>query len=329
MDDAFFRLILDHVADGVYFVDRDRRILYWNKAAETLTGYFADEVVGRGCQDGILCHVDGEGVDQCADNCPLTGTMEDGQPRQVDMFLRHKQGHRVPVRVKSEALRDEQGHVIGSVAVFTDNSVHVACLEQVEDLTRETLHDPLTGVGNRRYAEITLNSRLDEAQRYNWPFGVLFLDIDHFKDVNDIHGHDVGDAMLQAVANTLAANVRSFDFVGRWGGEEFIYTVFNATEDHVSRVADTIRENVLSLNIQNGFPSTDEYLSVSIGIGTVKVENEQDVRKCIRLADKYLYQAKSCGRNCIKGPGSDYYSSHNKFIYKMESDEKSEIDGIS
>ncbi len=297
MDDAFFRLILDHVADGVYFVDRDRRILYWNKAAETLTGYFADEVVGRGCQDGILCHVDGEGVDQCADNCPLTGTMEDGQPRQVDMFLRHKQGHRVPVRVKSEALRDEQGHVIGSVAVFTDNSVHVACLEQVEDLTRETLHDPLTGVGNRRYAEITLNSRLDEAQRYNWPFGVLFLDIDHFKDVNDIHGHDVGDAMLQAVANTLAANVRSFDFVGRWGGEEFLVVMPNL-EDSATLMRLAERFRILIAASSTVLPGGDT-LSVTVSLGGTMVRRGETLDDLLRRVDKLMYASKQAGRNCV------------------------------
>ena len=302
MDDAFFRLILDHVADGVYFVDRDRRILYWNRAAEALTGYSADEVVGRRCQDSILCHMTPEGLGLCADNCHLAGSMEDGEPRQADVYMRHKQGHRVPVRVRSEPIR-EDGEVVGSVEVFSDVSEHAACLEQVEELTRETLHDPLTGVGNRRYAEISLTSRFDEAHRYGWPFGVLFLDIDHFKDVNDTHGHDVGDEVLKAVANTLAANVRSFDFVGRWGGEEFLVVMPNVEEaGTLMRLAERFRMLIAaaSANLPDG-----GRLSVTVSMGATMVRPDDTLDELLRRVDELMYASKQSGRDCVTTDATD------------------------
>lgn len=297
MDDAFFRLILDHVADGVYFVDRDRRILYWNKAAEAMTGFTAREVLGRDCRDDILCYMDADGQSLCAEQCRPDMLADDSDAPQVEVYLRHKKGHRIPVKAKSEPIRDDDGNVTGSVEVFSDASEHLACLEQVEQLTRETLRDPLTGIGNRRYAEISLNARFDEANRYGWPFGVLFMDIDKFKDVNDTHGHDVGDDVLRAVANTLAANVRSFDFVGRWGGEEFLVVMPNVGDHNtLMRLADRFRRLVAMtrVDLDDGDP-----LAVTVSVGATMVRPGEDVDDLMRRVDELMYASKQGGRDCV------------------------------
>ncbi len=94
---SFYKTLLDDMSDGVYFVDRDRRILYWNKGAIRLTGYQSEEMVGRCCQDNTLCHVDAAGRNLCHDGCPLTASISDGGSHEAPVFLRHKQGRRVPV----------------------------------------------------------------------------------------------------------------------------------------------------------------------------------------------------------------------------------------
>lgn len=295
MDDAFFRRILDHVADGVYFVDRDRRILYWNKAAEALTGYTAREAVALDSREDILCRLDAGGGVRDGD-CLPDEVAAGGQPR-ADAYIRHKQGHRIPVRAKSEAILDENGDVVGSVEVFSDVSEHLACLEQVEELTRETLRDPLTGVGNRRYADISLNARFDEARRYGWPFGVLFMDIDNFKAVNDTHGHDVGDDVLRAVANTLAANVRSFDFVGRWGGEEFVVVMPNVDEHNtLMRLAERFRRLVAlsAVDLPGKGP-----LSVTVSVGATMARPGETPDGLMRRVDELMYASKEGGRDCV------------------------------
>jgi PAS domain-containing protein len=83
--ESFDRMVVDHVADGVYYVDRERLITYWNPSAERLTGYAASEVIGRYCHDNILCHVDDAGTPLCFNGCPLAATMEDGLPREADV----------------------------------------------------------------------------------------------------------------------------------------------------------------------------------------------------------------------------------------------------
>ena len=95
----FFSELLDNLTDGVYFVDRERRIVYWNKAAERITGFSKSEVIGCRCLDNILTHVNEEGGNLCHSGCPLAQTIEDGKSRKADVFLHHKDGHRQPVLV--------------------------------------------------------------------------------------------------------------------------------------------------------------------------------------------------------------------------------------
>src|ERR1022692_586604 len=119
---SFHEKLLDSLHDGVYFVDRERKILYWNKGAELLTGFSASEVVGRSCFDNILMHVSAGGCSLCLNGCPLGKTIEDGQRRESEIFLRHKLGHRVPVSVRAAPITDNQGTIVGGGEVFSDIS---------------------------------------------------------------------------------------------------------------------------------------------------------------------------------------------------------------
>jgi PAS domain S-box-containing protein len=99
MDESFYRDLLENLADGIYFVDSERRITFWNRSAEQLTGYTREEVVGRQCYDNILNHVDLEGNQLCKTLCPLARTLQDGKNRSANLFLQHKDGRRRPVSI--------------------------------------------------------------------------------------------------------------------------------------------------------------------------------------------------------------------------------------
>ena len=217
LGDDFFKELLDNLHDGVYIVDRDRRITYWNKGAERLSGFSAAEVVGMHCWDNILTHVDGAGCQLCTGPCPLAESIKDGRARESDIFLHHKAGHRVPVSVRVSPIRDSEGRILGAVEEFSDNSSKTVALDRLVELQELSLLDAVTGVGNRRFAEFRLRASVDAFRRYGWPFGLLFMDVDHFKEVNDTYGHDTGDRVLRMVARTLGAGLRSVDALGRWG----------------------------------------------------------------------------------------------------------------
>jgi diguanylate cyclase (GGDEF)-like protein/PAS domain S-box-containing protein len=294
--DDFFKQLLDNLHDGVYFVDQERRITYWNKGAERITGFSADEVLGKRCQDNILVHVDGEGCQLCTGTCPLTATIERGSAHESNLFLRHKAGHRVPVSVRVSPIRDEDGHIVGAVESFNDNSAMTAALDRAEQLQELAMLDPVTGVGNRRYVEARLRAALDAFRRYGWPFGVLFVDVDHFKRVNDDYGHAIGDKVLRMVAWTVWGNLRSVDAFGRWGGEEFLGVITNTTEDDLRAMAERSR----ILVSQSAFEEGPHWVHVTVSIGAAMVREDSTLESLLSRADRLLYQAKANGRNRVE-----------------------------
>lgn len=293
MQDNFFKELLDNLYDGVFFVDINRTITFWNKAAEKITGYSGDEVIGKECFDNILVYVDEKGNALCNANCPLMASFNDGSGREINAFLRHKDGHRLPVLIKVNSIKDAQGQVLGGIESFNDNSPLVSIRERAAELERMALIDPLTGVGNRRYANMSLSNKLSELKRYNWTFGVLFIDIDHFKNVNDSYGHATGDEVLKMVAQTLLSNMRSFDSIFRWGGEEFMVIIANINSLKLRNSAERLR-----IMVQNAaYNMAKEHIKVTVSIGgTMALEQDSDQSLLSRI-DNFMYQCKLKGRN--------------------------------
>jgi diguanylate cyclase (GGDEF)-like protein/PAS domain S-box-containing protein len=296
---AYQASAVEHLHDGVYFVDAGRRIVFWNRAAERISGYTAADVVGRHCSDNILRHVNDDGTPLCLTACPLARTIADGQIREADVFLFHKDGHRQPVSIRTAPVRNDRGQIVGAVEVFSDSAELQAARKKVDELARIALIDDLTGVGNRRYLERNLRAKVDEAARYGSTFGVLFLDIDHFKRVNDEYGHTVGDAVLKMVAQTVNDASRIFDVVGRWGGEEFVIIAVNVTATSLLVIAERFR----SLIEQSALPIPGGQLKVTVSIGTLQARASATAFSLVEEADRLMYEAKHAGGNCVRlGP---------------------------
>jgi PAS domain-containing protein len=114
-DGELHKALLDHLDAGIYMVDRNRRILYWNRGAEQISGYLAQDVAGHFCQGDLLMHCDAAGRGICGKGCPLSSVMFDGMSREHVFFLRHRHGHRIPVQVRARAIYDSAGAIIGAV----------------------------------------------------------------------------------------------------------------------------------------------------------------------------------------------------------------------
>jgi len=293
---GFYQEVLDNLYDGVYFVDPHRRITFWNKAAENITGYSRQEVLGRSCSDNLLRHVDDKGVCLCLSACPLAHTIGDGLPRTASVYLHHKDGHRLPVSVRVSPLREPSGQIRGAVEVFSDNSERVAALQRLQKLEHLAYLDPLTGIANRKYLEIFLEARFNELKRYGWPFGLLFADIDHFKLVNDTHGHQVGDQMLKMVATTLAQNCRSFDLVARWGGDEFFCVLSHL---HKLQELKMSANRFRSLLENSALFLEDQPLTVTMSMGATLVRPEDTLESVTQRVDHLLYLSKDAGRDSL------------------------------
>ena len=287
--------LLDQFFDGVYVVDRQRQIVFWNKCAERITGYGRDEVLGRCCADNILRHVSLEGQPLCENGCPLQATMLDAQTRTVDVYLHHKDGHRVSVQVRALPLRDEVGEIAGSIEIFVDTSRQEAMFRQLKELERSLYQDELTGIGNRKFAEVRLSELMGAFTEHGQTFGVLFVDIDLFKRVNDIYGHPVGDRVIRLVARSLQNGLRPTDRVCRFGGEEFLCLLPNLTVEEMLQVGERLR----MLVEQSGLDLPTGTLRASVSIGGALCRSGDTSFAVIERADQSMYRAKELGRNKV------------------------------
>lgn len=292
---SFYQKALNNINDGVYFVDTNMKITYWNQGAERLSGYTYNEVVGFKCQDNILTHVDHQGINQCKRFCPLKKTILDGQEREAKLFLHHKEGHRVPVLIRVFPVTDDQGQIIGGVEIFYDNSTTTAYSEQIEQLQKIAMFDPLTELANRRYSEMKLSTMLDELKNYGKPFGVLFIDVDLFKQVNDTYGHVVGDMMLKMVAKTMLNRLKSNNVLCRWGGDEFLALIPNVEAPELYAIA----RDIQGLVEQSSLTHEGRSIKVTLSIGATTALPEDNMESLIKRGDSLGYQCKAKGRNNV------------------------------
>jgi diguanylate cyclase (GGDEF)-like protein/PAS domain S-box-containing protein len=292
----FYETLLDNLYDGVYFVNRRRQITFWNKAAEQITGFSKAEVLGKRCADNLLRHVDDRGNALCEGACPLSYSLRDGQHRSASVFLHHKNGYRLPVAIGVAPITNNRQKIIGAVEIFRDNSATVSSLEKLKELEDLAYLDGLTRIANRSYLQNFMIARFNELRRLGWSFGVIFADVDLFKQVNDTFGHQAGDLALQMVAQTLLKNCRSFDLVGRWGGEEFLCVLSNL-EDAQQAVVIAERMRTLVENSWVSLADCSFHVSISLGVTLARIQDSPET--LIQRADQLMYQSKAAGRNCI------------------------------
>lgn len=295
ISDELHKSIVDNLADGVYYVEPDRSIRYWNHGAENLAGYQASELVGRRCYDNILAHVDAQGNSLCHSTCPLAASMLDGESRDVTIWLRHREGYRKPVRVRTAAVRDATGTIVGGVETFSDASAVVRAAADADRARHEALTDELTGLPNRRMFDAAVRTRLENMVRYAWRFGLLVVDIDNFKAVNDQFGHAVGDAVLAGVAKTIQGAVRAGDMVARWGGEEFAVLVEASEAGGLAETAERVRALVAQSEVRH----EALVLKVQVSAGGSLASRDDTPESLFERADGALYSAKRSGRDQI------------------------------
>ena len=169
-------------------------------------------------------------------------------------------------------------------------------LETNKVLHQLSITDGLTGLYNRKHIMDLLQREIVRSQRYNQSLAILILDIDFFKKINDTYGHQAGDAVMCQVAETLRSAVRECDYVGRYGGEEFLVILPNSDIQRGTESAERIRQKVCGLRIIKD--SHKISVNISIGVSGYPEDGEDD-EAIIRMADDALYHAKANGRNCV------------------------------
>jgi diguanylate cyclase (GGDEF)-like protein len=175
--------------------------------------------------------------------------------------------------------------------VFRDVSPTVTLQQEVQELRRLALLDPLTEIGNRRYMERHLKAKLDELERFGWSFGVLLCDIDGFGRINEQHGRGTGDSVLKMVARTLSHALRAFDFIGRWGCDELLAIVTRIDHEQMEATSERLRLLVRESRLREG----DRFIETTISIGATIAAREDSERTLIKRVEQLLARSRSSG----------------------------------
>lgn len=273
---------------GYHSVNADGIIIKINHTELTWLGYKLNEILGHHVRD----------IYSDASQSAVVRKMHDlayyEEVHDVELEFKRKDGTYLPVLLNATAVCDTSGNFIMSRATTVDLT-HRKALEL--ELKRQANTDFLTGLESRRNFTKLAQRELAVSKRLNSPLGCLIIDIDHFKKINDTHGHDVGDIVLKAVGECCRRTLRDIDIAGRWGGEEFAVLLVGNTDLQVRNTAERLRVALSELKVAVDQATTLSF-TVSIG-GSAAKSSDVAIETMMKRADLALYSAKAAGRNCV------------------------------
>ncbi|WAR45542.1 EAL domain-containing protein [Methylomonas rapida] len=278
-------LVFDNSSEAMLVTDAENKILKVNAAFTQITGYSFEEV--RGQDPKILA----SGLQDQAFYRAMWDSINATGGWRGEIINRRKTGEIYIEEITINSIFDDQGRPQRRVALFSDITQRKQSEEQI---WQQAYFDPLTGLPNRRLMRERLAQEIKKAQRMQQRFGLLFIDLDHFKDVNDTLGHEMGDELLKEAGRRLSASVRESDTVARLGGDEFTVILGEmASLDGLERVA-----KLLIQRLSEPFTLSDEVVFVSASIGiTLYPDDGLELGQLLRNADQAMYAAKNLGRN--------------------------------
>jgi len=281
-DPNLFRIVLESLQTGVYLVGRDGKILFWNDGAERITGYRRHEVIGRICRDNILVQCNQQHCVLCGVACPLTGTMHEGKAGHALVFFRHKAGHRVPVQVRSVAIRGPSGLMLGVAESFDEQSSLSEPENRQNNLAAHGCLDAITGVMNQALTRSYLREHLAFFTEYDLSFGILSIRIEQLQQFRAAHGREAADDILHVVAATIKNTLGTAGFLGRWTEDQFLALVPNCTSTELNQTGDNIGTIVNSSEIK----WWGDLLSVVVSVGRTMVLTGDTLESVLERAEQ-------------------------------------------
>ncbi|MFP4182078.1 MAG: PAS domain S-box protein [Thiohalospira sp.] len=272
-------------SQAIMITDADEIIERVNSAFTRITGYTAEQVVGR--TPRILK----SGRHGAAFYAGIFQTLKQEGHWEGEVWNRRANGEVFPVWETISQVQDESGEVTEHyIALFRDISEQKRLEAELE---YQATFDRLTGAYNRQGTEAYLERELERSRRHGHAMSVAMLDVDHFKEVNDRYGHDVGDRVLKGVIRRTLERVRETDLVGRWGGEEFLLVLPETDVDAAARLAERVR-NTVGEEVYEGVGR------ISVSLGVAELAPAETIEALVKRADDALYRAKERGRDRVE-----------------------------
>ena len=284
------QVTLNSIGDAVISTDVAGRVTYLNTVAESMTGWSRLEACGRPLQE-VLRIIDGDTREPALNPLSMAVLHNKTVGLSANCVLIRRDGYESAIEDTAAPIHDRRGQVTGAVIVFHDVGVARAMSLRMSYLAQ---HDFLTELPNRMLLNDRLTQAMASAHRHGKSLAVLFLDVDHFKHINDSLGHAIGDQLLRSIAQRLVTCVRSSDTVSRQGGDEFVVLLSEVT--HTQDVAFTADKILAAVSRPHSIGDEDLNVTVSVGIG-VYPSDGADAETLLKNADLALFHAKAHGRS--------------------------------
>jgi PAS domain S-box-containing protein len=239
--------LFDQLREAVYVVDRERRIVFWNAAAERLTGYLRQEVTGRFCHHDILMHCDAQGTALCSGACPLVRVLADGKSHEAIVFLRHRHGHRLPVHVRSHPIHGEGG-IAGAVELF--EAAPAIPRDETGELESMGCLDSGLGVLARPCGELRLRQQVLAMAAFGGASGWLRVALREVDALQHRCGHAAPEAAMGLIARTLRGALGAYDSAARWDAHEFRLLIPRCGTERLAETAGVVRMLVRSSELE-------------------------------------------------------------------------------
>ena len=294
LNQEIYRTALEGLPTGVCLVDLERRILLWSKGAEEITGYLAQEVIGRPCGENLLMYCEEKEACLCGVACPMEPTLRDGRLHTVEAFLRHKDGHEMPVKIRAVPLRNEHGSMIGVVEWFDRRAVLPPAASGLCIVTPGASAEEHTALPDRAAVLASIAAYLKDYESSPVPFTVLAIAVDGLDQVCHTGGSNAVDALLHGTSETLANAIGPNDMIGRWAKERFMVLLTGCATQGMQRWMDLARRLVQL----EGVPWWGERIHGSISIGGTVVRAGDTPEELVGRAEAAL--------GCRPSPGADF-----------------------
>lgn len=298
-------LLANAVPDGILILNQYRQVVFANQAfLDIIDRSSQADILGKRPGEILHCiHADiepgGCGTSLLCQHCNATrailNSLEGNQ--DVEEVLLERRHGLPPLTLRIWTTPFQNNGEDYSIFAIKDVHLEQENLTLMQSLQTLSITDPLTGLFNRRHLFHEAEREVERAQRYQHPLAVFMIDIDHFKQINDTHGHEAGDRILTALADVMRASLRNTDLLARFGGEEFAVLLPEIPEEQAHAAARRLRADVKSMQI----PWRDTVLQITISIGVSGMAPGQSIsfEGLLRQADNALYQAKQSGRNRV------------------------------
>jgi|HubBroStandDraft_6_1064221.scaffolds.fasta_scaffold00815_10 diguanylate cyclase (GGDEF)-like protein/PAS domain S-box-containing protein len=305
-DPEIFRTVLECLPTGVYLVDLDQRILFWNEGAEQITGYLRQDVVGHFCRDNLLAESRPDNTNQKAPpgakpsnvgpaSDAILSILRDGKRTFAEVSLRHKNGHRVFVRLRGVPIRNSHGTIVGAAESFDESFSASACDRRHDKLEGYGCLDPETGVLTHRLILSHLRESLATFAEHPVPFCILLIQIDAVDRLLAAYGRGVIPTCLSVVAQTLQNSLRPTDFLGRYSDALFLAVLTECSGSEIVLAANRLKKMVATSQVKwwgDGIPVTASF-GAAYAIPGDKPES------ILRRAEKTLGASVAAGGNTV------------------------------